>query len=123
MYTKVSIIALSCAMSVSSLSPAMTGKIDVVNENKKALQIKIQAEGDNIGEKLATYPKEIPAEFYFTFLVQPSDLKGKSHYSIKGVTSAFTPGGKCDHLSVDKNYKVTFLNDTAGTSCVAEEIS
>ena len=34
----------------------------------------------------------------------------------------FTPGGKCDHLSVDKDYKVTFLNDKMGTSCIAEEI-
>lgn len=102
--------------------PAVAGRIDVVNENKKALTVRIKAEGDNINENLATYIKEIPPEYYFTFMVESSDLEGKSHYSIKGDTNAFTPGGKCDHLSVDKNYKVTFLNDVAGTTCVAEEI-
>jgi hypothetical protein len=101
---------------------AFAGKLDVVNENKKALTVRIKADGGNMGENLATYVKEIPAEYYFTFIVDNSDLKGKSHYSIKGDTSAFTSGDKCQHLSVEKNYRVTFLNNTVGTTCVAEEI-
>jgi hypothetical protein len=98
------------------------GRIDVVNENKKALRIKIQAEGDTLHEMLATYVKEIPSEHYFEFRVDATDLKGKSHYSIKGDTSPLTAGDKCQHLSVEKNYKVTFLNDVTGTTCVAEEV-
>lgn len=122
MRTQISMVSLSFACFLAMAHPAVAGRIDVVNENKKSLTVKIKAEGDNINENLATYIKEIPTEYYFTFMVESSDLKGKSHYSIKGDTNAFTPGGKCDHLSVDKNYKVTFLNDVAGTTCVAEEI-
>ena len=113
-------LSFACFLAISH--PVVAGRVDVVNENKKALSVRIKAEGDNIGEDLATYIKEIPAEHYFKFMVESSDLKGKSHYSIKGDTSVFTPGGKCDHLSVDKDYKVTFLNDATGTSCIAEEI-
>lgn len=102
--------------------PAIAGRVDVVNENKKVLKIKIEAEGDKINEPLVSYIKEIPSDYHFYFLVDESDLKGKSHYSIKGATSAFAPGDKCQHLSVDKDYKVTFLNETIGTTCVAEEI-
>ncbi|MBL9028937.1 MAG: hypothetical protein JNK42_00485 [Caedimonas sp.] len=122
MRTQILMVSLSFACFLAMAHPAVAGRIDVVNENKKSLTVKIKAEGDNINENLATYIKEIPTEYYFTFMVESSDLKGKSHYSIKGDTNAFTPGGKCDHLSVDKNYKVTFLNDVAGTTCVAEEI-
>jgi len=122
MRTQTSKVSLSFACFLAMAHPAVAGRIDVVNENKKSLTVRIKAEGDNINENLATYIKEIPAEYYFTFMVESSDLEGKSHYSIKGDTNAFTPGGKCDHLSVDKNYKVTFLNDVAGTTCVAEEI-
>ena len=100
---------------------SQAGRIDVVNENKKALRIKIQAEGSSVNEDLATYVKEIPAEHDYEFRVEATDLKGKSHYSIKGDTSAFTLGDKCQHLSVEKDYKITFLNDTTGTTCVAEE--
>lgn len=122
MRTQIFKVVLSFVSFLSIVHPAMAGRVDVVNENKKALTVRIKAEGDNIGENLATYVKEIPAATYFTFVVDAADLKGKSHYAIKGDTSAFTPGGKCDHLSIDKNYRVTFLNDTAGTTCVAEEI-
>src|SRR5688500_15080682 len=109
-------------MTISTF-PTLAGRVDVVNENTKNLKIKIEAEGDKLAESLASYVKEIPSEHYFSFLVDEADLKGKSHYSIKGVTNAFVPGDKCQHLSVNKNYKVTFLNETIGTTCVAEEIS
>jgi len=101
---------------------AMASRIEVVNENKKLLKIKVKAEGSSVQEDLATYVKEIPAEHYSTFWVEGSDLKGKSYYSIQGDTSSFTPGDKCNRLSIEKNYKVTFLNDAVGTTCVAEEI-
>lgn len=103
--------------------PVTAGRMEVVNENKKALKIRIEAEGDKLSERLASFSKEIPSEREFTFLVDRSDLKGKSHYSIKGDTNPFAPGDKCQHLSVDKDYKVTFLNDPVGTTCIAEEIN
>jgi DNA-directed RNA polymerase subunit L len=119
-YRKNLSLAVVSLLMLSSVGQA--GRIDVVNENKKALRIKIQAEGDTLHEMLATYVKEIPSEHYFEFRVDATDLKGKSHYSIKGDTSPLTAGDKCQHLSVEKNYKVTFLNDVTGTTCVAEEV-
>jgi hypothetical protein len=109
-------------VSLSLVHSALASRIDVVNENKKSLKVKIKAEGSDVQEDLATYVKEIPAEHHSTFSVEGTDLKGKSHYSIKGDTNPFTPGGQCDHLSVEKNYKVTFLNEAVGTTCVAEEV-
>lgn len=120
-YRKTLSLAAAGLLTFSAVSQA--GRIDVVNENKKALRIKIQAEGDKFNETLATYVKDIPAEHYSEFRVEATDLKGKSHYSIKGDTSPLTTGDKCQHLSVEKDYKVTFLNDAAGTTCVAEEVT
>lgn len=97
-------------------------RVQVINENKKALGVKIQAEGDTLNENLAEFNLIIPAEYYYEFFVTKSDLKGKNLYSIKGDTSPFTAGGSCKSLSVDKKYKVVFKNDTVGTSCVATEI-
>jgi hypothetical protein len=102
--------------------PAAASRIEVVNENETPIKVKIQAEGNNFEEKITTYAQEIPGEYYFSFWVVASELKGKPYYSIKGYTSAFMPGGKCNHLSVEKNYRVTFLNDALGTTCIAEEI-
>jgi hypothetical protein len=107
---------------ISLVHSAAAGRIEVVNENKKPLKIKIRAEGNNFEKNMTTYIQEIPGEYYFSFWVVASELKGKSHYSIKGYANAFTPGGKCDHLSVEKNYKITFLNDALETTCIAEEI-
>jgi hypothetical protein len=62
-------------------------------------------------------------ECYFSFWAVAPNLKGKSLYSIKGYNSPFTPGGKCDHLSVEKNYKVIFNGgDALRIRCMAEEI-
>ncbi|MGN6671227.1 MAG: hypothetical protein ACTHJ4_06800 [Candidatus Nucleicultricaceae bacterium] len=100
---------------------ADAGTVQVINENKKSLKVRIKAEGNVLNEDLASYVEIIPAEHYYTFTVTPENLKGKTHYSIKGDTNPFTVGDKCDHLSVDANYRVTFINDVAGTTCVAEK--
>lgn len=101
---------------------AQAGKIQVVNENKKKLSVKIQAEGDRMNENLAEYDVMIPPEYLYEFFVTKADLKGKNIFSIRGDTSFFSPGGSCNDLSVDKAYKVVFKNDTLGTSCVATEV-
>jgi len=105
-----------CSLALSSVSYA--GTVNVVNENNKTIDIKIEAEGDSN----AVSKRQISADRESSFEVTTDQLNGKSYYSIKGDTSAFTPGGKCDHLSVDKNYNVTFLNDKMGTTCLSEEI-
>jgi len=112
------IVTLSTALPLT----LKADRVQVINENKKALGVKIQAEGDTLNENLAEFNLIIPAEYYYEFFVTKSDLKGKNLYSIKGDTSPLTAGGSCKNLSVDKKYKVVFKNDTVGTSCVATEI-
>lgn len=122
---KVTLTALATLTSIFALHipPLDAGTIQVINENKKNLKIRIKAEGDIANEDLASYIQIIPAEQYFSFIVTAGDLKGKTHYSIKGDTNPFTVGDKCTHLSVLDNYRVTFINDVAGTTCVAEKIN
>lgn len=97
---------------------SQAGEIKVINENKKTLGIKIEAEGDSN----AVSKQEISAEHQSSFRVTKTQLNGKSYFSIKGDTSAFTSGGRCEHLSVEKDYTVTFQDDKVGTTCIAEEI-
>jgi hypothetical protein len=91
--------------------------LQIVNENKKEIKVKIEPEGDSS----AAFEQRIPADYNSSLNLDRSQFRGKSYFSIKGDTSAFTPGGKCEHLSVEKDYKVTFQDDKVGTSCVAEE--
>ena len=116
-YRKTLSLAVAGLLTFSAASQA--GRIDVVNENKKALKIKIEAEGEPSAVSFHT----IPSEQNSSFEIKAEALNGKSHYSIKGDTNPFTLGDKCQHLSVEKDYKVIFLNDTAGTTCVAEEVT
>lgn len=105
------ILALTTCLTFANAST-----INVVNENEKPIQIKIEAEGDSNAYSKRT----ISASRKSTFEVDAKQLNDKSHFSIKGDTSAFTSGGKCENLSVTENYTVTFQNDTVGTTCIAE---
>jgi hypothetical protein len=113
MFNKKSLI-LTAVLASSSLSHA--GQIDVVNENKTELKVKIQAEGDKVN-----FLQSIPADPHSSFKVETAQLNGKSVYSIKGHTSPFMSGDKCKHLIVDKNYTVTFAKSSLGITCIAEE--
>jgi hypothetical protein len=101
--------------------PALAGKIQIVNENQQELKVKIVAEGDSWEEDLAKYVQHIPASYHSVFTVKSSDLKGKSHFSIKGETYPFAED-KCRYLSVDRNYKVTFISGHNETKCVYEVV-
>ncbi|ARN85077.1 hypothetical protein [Candidatus Nucleicultrix amoebiphila] len=109
-------------LALSLVSQATAGTVNVINENKKNLKIRIKAEGDVISENLASYVQIIPGEYLYSFKVDAGNLKGKTLYSIKGDTNPFTMGDTCEHLSVYEDYRVTFINDTAGTTCVADKI-
>jgi hypothetical protein len=114
------------AMSIISLSlmnvySANAGTVKVINENKKDLELNIKAQGA-MTEKLSSYIQNIPAESQYSFTVQPENLKGKSTYLITGKTNPFL-GDSCKNLSVDKDYQLTFTNDTLGTTCIAQEIN
>ena len=97
---------------------ASAGTVHVVNENKKELKIKIEAEGDSN----ATAERTITAEHTSEFEIAAADLNGKMYYSVKGGVNAFTPSSTCDHLHVDKNYQLTFQDDKVGTTCMAAEL-
>lgn len=113
--------------------PALGSRIEIVNENKKDLTIKVKVDrkvsdmkkeklSSAISGSLSTYVKKIPAEENSILILDSKDVNGEKHYFIKGDTGAIVFGGKCEFLSIDKNYRVTFLNDLVGTTCLAEEI-
>jgi hypothetical protein len=93
--------------------------IKVNNENKKAITLKLIPEG---APRDFVYEKEIPAENFFQFEVTAADLGGKSVFSLRGKTTPVT-WSTCEHLSVDKNYTITFTNDLIGTTCVATDVA
>ncbi|MDF3033355.1 MAG: hypothetical protein K0R76_309 [Alphaproteobacteria bacterium] len=109
---------LPVAVLAACLTATHAVQLQIVNENKKEIDIKIEPEGDTN----AAFKQRIPADNNSSLTLDPKQFSGKSYFSIKGDTSAFTPGGKCEHLSVDKDYKVTFQDDKVGTTCVAEEL-
>jgi len=115
-------LLMSTFFSLSLLSVSYAGQIEVINKNKKPLKVKIEAEGDKMKETLSSHIQEIPAKESFMFNVEPEHLGGKTSYSIKGDTNPFTPGDSCNKLDVKNDYRVTFTNDTIGTSCIAEKI-
>ncbi len=116
------IIYLTAALAMIAPLAVKAERLQIVNENKKELKVKVRANGDPLTERLAEKRVDIPAEHYYELYVSSSDLKGKSLYSIEGDTNPFTPGGSCQNMSVNKKYKVIFKNDTVGTSCVATEL-
>ena len=85
MLKKTLLISAFSSLILSSVSYA--GKIDVVNENHKALDIKIEAEGDS----KAVSKQQVSADHKSSFEVTSAQLNGKSYFSIKGDTSAFRP--------------------------------
>jgi hypothetical protein len=102
---------------------ALASRIEVVNNTKQPIKVQIKAENHDLKGEAIAHNQEIPGECYFSFWVVAPQLKGKPLYSIKGYTSPFTPGGKCDRLNVEKNYKVIFNGDDAlGIRCIAEVI-
>ncbi|MCE3231512.1 MAG: hypothetical protein K0R52_1440 [Alphaproteobacteria bacterium] len=109
---------LPVAVLAACLTATHAVQLQIVNENKKEIKIKIEPEGDTA----TAFTQTIPADYNSTLTLDVKQFSGKSYFSIKGDTSAFTPGGKCEHLSVDKDYKVTFQNNDIGTTCVAEEL-
>ena len=104
-----SVFALTCSVSA--------GTINVVNEPKQALKIKIEFDADSsIFSQI-----DISADEYSSFQIPSIDLKGKKIYSLKG--DSLTDGLQCQHLNIDKDYKVTLKKSNKGFSCVAQDIT
>ncbi|MBL0942478.1 MAG: hypothetical protein IBJ00_07135 [Alphaproteobacteria bacterium] len=102
--------------------PLTAGELRVVNENKKQLHIKLIPEGAAT-ESVHKSTYKIRPESYIVLKIQPKHIDNKGYFSIKGDTNwAGVGNDTCEHISVHKNYRVTFQNNTIGTTCVAEEI-
>lgn len=102
--------------------PLVAGELRVVNENKKELQIKLVPEGAAM-ESVHKSTYKIKPESYIVLKVQPKNIDNKAYFSIQGDTNwAGVGNDTCEHISVHKNYRVTFQNNTIGTTCLAEEI-
>lgn len=82
---------IGTAALLSFAYPSMASKIDIVNENKKELTVKINGEGVDAADP---YEIKIPAEHNSTLVINRKDLNNKTFYSIKGDTSNFTPSGR-----------------------------
>jgi hypothetical protein len=105
------VATLSCSR------PVVAGTIQIVNENKKPLKLKISPEGSDTSEE---YLIDLAGDHYTSVEVTAEQLGGKNYYRINGSTSLF--GGTCKNLSIRKNYRITFQNDAIGTTCLAEEM-
>jgi hypothetical protein len=115
-------IMLTTLIGTTLIFPLSAGELRVVNENKKVLNIKLIPEGALTEAKpKATY--KIQPESYIVMRVNKNNIGNKEYFKIKGETNwAGIGNDTCDRLSIHKNYRVTFQNNTIGTTCVAEEI-
>lgn len=103
-----------------SLFQAEAAKVKISNENRKSITIKITPEGSIMERPI--YKQNLPAERYFEFNVSASDIGGREYFSIEGDTNPLM-GDTCKHLSINKNYNVTFQDDAVGTTCLAQEMN
>ncbi|MFN7365384.1 MAG: hypothetical protein ACK5TR_05530 [Alphaproteobacteria bacterium] len=103
--------------------PLQAGSLSVENENPNTLTIRIFAAGVSLVEDLSESCCRMRGGDSCKFHLTPQRFQGKDRYNIEGETNPFTSSGVCRNLSVHKNYKVIFTNDTVGTSCMAFELA
>jgi hypothetical protein len=116
-------ISMAAVMGMVITFPLTAGELRVTNENKKVLNIKLIPEGAAT-ESVHKSNYKIKPESYISLKVEPKHINSKEYFSIKGDTNwAGVGNDTCEKLSVHKNYRVTFQNNTIGTTCVAEEIA
>jgi hypothetical protein len=115
-------ISFASLMALLTIYPLTAGELRVTNENKKVLNIKLIPEGAAT-ESVHKSNYKIKPESHISLKVEPKHINSKEYFSIKGDTNwAGVGNDTCEQLSVHKNYRVTFQNNTIGTS-VAEEIA
>ncbi len=106
------------SMAAICASSLQAGTITVKNENTKVISLDIVPKG---GSKDFVYQQKLSGEHSLKFDITPANLGGKSIYAIIGKTglTEMVSGDKCENLSTDKDYSVTFTDDKVGTTCVA----
>jgi hypothetical protein len=117
-----SILHATTLAAVVAAIPLTAGELRVVNENKKELNIKLIPEGAAT-ESVHSSHYKIKPESYISLKVEPKHISSKEYFSIQGDTNwAGIGNDTCERLSIHKDYRVTFQNNTIGTTCIAEEI-
>lgn len=116
-------LTFTILLSVMSPLALRADRIQIVNQNNKALAVKIQAEEDCTDGDLPRYTVIIPAKYFYEIIVTKFDLGGAERFTIEGGTDPTKNSGKCSNLDVHKKYKFIFKDDPLGTSCLATEIT
>lgn len=112
----------SCALLIAAFfQNAYSGKINIVNENKKTVHFRLIPEDEKNFSFRKKYGKlSVKGHSTRQFIVEPHDIKNQPVYSIEGERKF--GGDTCINMAIDKDYRVTFKKDKVGTTFIAEEI-
>ena len=110
---------LLSAISLFAISTAANaGEINIVNQNKKEIDVRFEASDDS----KIYYDYKIPAAAESKFTLSADQIMGKKIFFVKGSSNSLT-SDKCKDLHIDKDYELVFTNDSVGTTCVATEMT
>ncbi len=103
---------------------AEAANVKIINNSNLNLRVDAISDPGDISYCKSCYDKraDICGKQSSTILVPADAFGGCGSFSIVDMRSGFLGSGKCKHLSVLKNYEVTFFETTLGTCCEAKEI-
>lgn len=105
-------------------NPADAGRVKIINKSDLNLRIDAVSDPAEISYCKSCFDKQC-REYgkHSAEIIIPATAFGScGYFSIVDMRSGFLGSGKCEHLSVLKNYEVTFFETTFGTSCTVQEI-
>jgi len=104
---------------------AEAANVKIINNSNLNLRVDAISDPGDISYCKSCYDKraDICGKQFSTILVPANSFGGCGYFSIADMRSGFLGSGKCKHLSVLKNYEVTFFETTLGTYCEARETS
>lgn len=120
--------AFSLALMMYSLinpTNAEAGILRVSKQNADPILLQVIPEPISVEAsycwKCLTGPCNIPRKDVAEIVIPSNCIRGKERFAVIGTTGGILFNGKCRNLSVFKNYELTFLNDSIGTSCISRE--
>lgn len=150
--TKYKVITFLCISPLIGYA-SEAGRIKVINNNTLPLVMEIVPELDSRGALLCKKEDSFPLIFLpgrsseceeteapvcqkdivgicdstqensGDFIVTSELLHGHQHFAVNGRSGSIVSGGSCRNLDVSKNYRISFLNDDVGTTCISEEVA
>jgi len=119
------LFSLSLLLS-SYMTAAEASKLRVINENNDEIEINVIPEPASMEApycwKCLGGASNVSRENVVNIVIPPEAFNGREYFSVVGTTGGFLFNGKCQNLSVYKNYELHFLNDYVGASCISREI-